>query len=284
MLKQRVITAVLLLSVLIPSLFSSSAYPFGFVSVGLIACAAWEWSKLNGFSAQASLLHGCSCALTCGVMWLGGLLTANLSVIWLVAGAFWVLAGAWLLHSGSARWQSLPRYFRLIVGIAVLIVAWLALMQLRRMGVYFLLSVLFLVWVADICAYFAGRALGGKWITRKLAPSISPGKTWEGALGGAIGVLVLALGWFLWDKRVASASPGIYTSFASRGYIFLAVSALFLTAMSVVGDLVESLFKRAAGVKDSSRLLPGHGGVLDRIDALLPTLPLAMMLSNLGAY
>jgi phosphatidate cytidylyltransferase len=93
---------------------------------------------------------------------------------------------------------------------------------------------------------------------------------------------LLALGWVVWDKSVASASPGIYTVFASRGYIFLTVATLFLTSMSVVGDLVESLFKRAAGVKDSSRLLPGHGGVLDRIDALLPTLPLAMMLSNLG--
>ena len=284
MLKQRVITAVLLLSVLIPSLFSSQAYPFGFVSLVLIACAAWEWSKLNSFSAQASLLHGCTCAAVCGLMWLTGFLVTSLSVVWLVAGAVWVLGGAWLLHSGSAYWQCLPRYFRLVLGIAALIVAWLALMQLRSLGVYFLLSVLFLVWVADICAYFAGRALGGIWIKRKLAPSISPGKTWEGALGGAIGVLILALGWVLWDQRVASASPGIYTSFASRGYIFLTVSTLFLTAMSVVGDLVESLFKRAAGVKDSSRLLPGHGGVLDRIDALLPTLPLAMMLSNLGAY
>ena len=156
--------------------------------------------------------------------------------------------------------------------------------RLRLIGIYFLLSVLALVWVADISAYFAGRALGGKWITRKLAPSVSPGKTWEGALGGAAGVLFMATGWVMWDKGVASASPGIYTAFASRGYIFLTVAALFLTAMSVVGDLVESLFKRAAGVKDSSRLLPGHGGVLDRIDALLPTLPLAMMLSNLGAY
>jgi phosphatidate cytidylyltransferase len=282
MLKQRVITAVLLLCVLIPSLFSSSAYPFGVVSLILIACAAWEWSKLNGFSAKASVLHGCSCAALCGLIWFRGYLDLNLSVVWLFSGTFWVLAGAWLLYSGSARWQNLPRYFRLVIGIAVLIVAWLALMQLRSVGVYFLLSVLFLVWVADISAYFAGRAWGGTWITRKLAPSISPGKTWEGALGGAVGVLLLALVWVMWDKSVASASPGIYTAFASRGYIFLTVATLFLTSMSVVGDLVESLFKRAAGVKDSSRLLPGHGGVLDRIDALLPTLPLALMLFNLG--
>jgi phosphatidate cytidylyltransferase len=91
------------------------------------------------------------------------------------------------------------------------------------------------------------------------------------------------LAWILWDKRLASTSPGIYTVFASRGYIFLTVSVLFLTSMSVVGDLVESLFKRASGVKDSSGLLPGHGGVLDRIDALLPTMPLAMMLFSWGA-
>jgi phosphatidate cytidylyltransferase len=283
MLKQRVITAVLLLAVLIPSVLSSSAYPFGAVSIVLIACAAWEWSKLNGFGGAAAVFFGLVCAAGCIAIWVGGFLTANLSAVWIVSGALWVLAGAWLLHFGASRWQRLPRYFRLAGGIAVLIVAWLAVMQLRSMGIYFLLSVLSLVWVADISAYFAGRALGGTWITRKLAPSISPGKTWEGALGGALGALLMALAWVLWDKRLASTSPGIYTAFASRGYIFLIVSTLFLTAMSIVGDLVESLFKRAAGVKDSSGLLPGHGGVLDRIDALLPTLPLAMMLASLGA-
>jgi phosphatidate cytidylyltransferase len=283
MLKQRVITAVLLLAVLIPSLLSSSPYPFGVVSLVLIACGAWEWSRLNNFSASGAVFHGLVCAAGCVAIWLGGIFLKDLATVWMFSGAFWVLAGAWLLHFGASRWQSLPRYFRLAGGITALIVAWLAVMQLRSLGIYILLSVLSLVWVADISAYFAGRAFGGKLITRKLAPSISPGKTWEGALGGAFGVLILALAWILWDKRLASTSPGIYTVFASRGYIFLTVSVLFLTSMSVVGDLVESLFKRASGVKDSSGLLPGHGGVLDRIDALLPTMPLAMMLFSWGA-
>lgn len=283
MLKQRVITAVLLLAVLIPSLLSASQYPFGVVSLVLIACAAWEWSKLNGFGAAQALFHGLVCAALCVGAWLGGVLSANLSMVWILAGAFWVLAGAWLLRSGMAHWQAVPRYLRLIGGQAALVFAWVALMQLRAVSVYFLLSVLTLVWVADISAYFAGRSFGGRVIARKLAPSISPGKTWEGVMGGAAGVMLLAFAWVYADARLASTSPGIYTAFASHGYIYLMVCALFLTGMSVVGDLVESLFKRSAGVKDSSGLLPGHGGVLDRIDALLPTLPLAMMLSTLGS-
>jgi phosphatidate cytidylyltransferase len=217
------------------------------------------------------------------LIWSGGFLLHSLPIVWIFSGAFWVLAGAWLLHNGASRWLTLPRYVRLAGGLAALVVAWVAVMQLRGLGVYFLLSVLSLVWVADISAYFAGRSFGGKLIARKLAPSISPGKTWEGAMGGASGVLMLAIAWVFWDKSNASPSPGIYTAFAAHGYIYLTLCALFLTAMSVVGDLVESLFKRAAGVKDSSGLLPGHGGVLDRIDALLPTMPLAMMLSTLGA-
>jgi len=283
MLKQRVITAVLLLAVLIPALFSSSPYPFGVVSLVLIACAAWEWSRLNGFVGSAAIIHGLVCAASCGLIWRGGLLTQDLPTVWIFSGAFWVLAGAWLLHNGASRWLTLPRYVRLAGGLAALVVAWVAVMQLRGLGVYFLLSVLSLVWVADISAYFAGRSFGGKLIVRKLAPSISPGKTWEGAMGGATGVLTLAIAWVFWDKSNASPSTGIYTAFATHGYIYLILCTLFLTAMSVVGDLVESLFKRAAGVKDSSGLLPGHGGVLDRIDALLPTMPLAMMLSTLGA-
>ena len=160
--------------------------------------------------------------------------------------------------------------------------AWLALAQARVLGINFLLSVLLLVWVADISAYFAGRAFGGRFSQGKLAPAISPGKSWEGVWGGMAGVVLLSLVWAGLDSAGSSAFSGsLYARLLTQhGVFFMLIAVIFLTAMSVVGDLVESLIKRSAGVKDSSRLLPGHGGVLDRVDALLPALPLAMMLAS----
>jgi phosphatidate cytidylyltransferase len=155
-------------------------------------------------------------------------------------------------------------------------------MQARLMGINFMLSVLVLVWAADIGAYFSGRALGGKFFANKLAPSISPGKTWEGVVGGLLAVLVVALLWMNADSRGGVDSASLYSRLWAMGAPVWLAGLAFLGAMSVVGDLVESLFKRAAGVKDSSNLLPGHGGVLDRVDALLPTLPLALMLVTGG--
>jgi phosphatidate cytidylyltransferase len=139
------------------------------------------------------------------------------------------------------------------------------------------LSVLLLVWMADIAAYFGGKTFG----RRKLAPSISPGKTWEGAISGFIGVFVLAASWLWADAQGLANASSLYGRLWTFGPLLAAVALAFLVAMSVVGDLVESLVKRSAGVKDSSGLLPGHGGVLDRVDALLPVLPLAMMLITL---
>ena len=138
-----------------------------------------------------------------------------------------------------------------------------------------------LVWIADVFAYFAGRALGGRFIKRKLAPSISPGKTWEGAIGGLLGVVVGALAWRAVDAAAGVSDLSIFSRLGSHGTFYLVLCVCFLAVMSVVGDLTESLFKRSAGAKDSSGLLPGHGGVLDRLDALLPTLPLAMLLTSL---
>ena len=153
--------------------------------------------------------------------------------------------------------------------------------QARQVGINFLLSVLVLVWVADIFAYFAGRAFGLRFTKGKLAPSISPGKSWEGVWGGLAGVLVMAFAWVAADAHWHAAVPSFYTRMAQPGWWLLVIAVLFMVGMSVSGDLVESLIKRSAGVKDSSALLPGHGGVLDRVDALLPTLPLAMMLTSL---
>mgnify|MGYP000034005307 CR=1 FL=1 len=141
-----------------------------------------------------------------------------------------------------------------------------------------LLSVLCLVWAADIGAYFGGRAFG----KRKLAPSISPGKSWEGVVAGMLAVTLLAMAWIWVDRNMSVDSPSMYSRLLlGLGPVGMLFALAFLTAMSVVGDLFESLIKRQAGAKDSSQLLPGHGGVLDRIDALLPVLPLSLALMTL---
>jgi len=176
-----------------------------------------------------------------------------------------------------AGWGVWPAALRLSGGLLLFACAWLALVQARQVGLEFLLSVLTLVWMADIAAYFGGKALG----RRKLAPTVSPGKTWEGAISGAIGVLVLACIWVWADAQGWGGQGSLYARLWAMGPLFALIGLVSLTSMSVVGDLVESLVKRSAGAKDSSQLLPGHGGVLDRIDALLPVLPLSMMFVTL---
>ena len=280
MLRQRIITAVILLAILLPALFYSKTWPFAVLSLLLMAAAAWEWGRLNGLPSAYTWGMGLVCTAACLLSWWTGWLERDLTWLWATSAVVWVLGGAWLLAGGVSSWLGLPRWVRCLVGLLVLWAAWLAVAQARILGVHFLLSVLTLVWLADVAAYFAGKAWGGRWITRKLAASISPGKSWEGAMGGAIGVLALGL---LWSKvelfQGLTAQHSLHGQLLARhGVVLLLAALLFLTAMSVVGDLIESLLKRSAGVKDSSGLLPGHGGVLDRIDALLPVLPLAMML------
>jgi phosphatidate cytidylyltransferase len=162
-----------------------------------------------------------------------------------------------------------------LLGFVLLWTAWLALAAAKSIGINFILSVFCLVWSADIAAYFGGKAFG----KRKLAPGISPGKSWEGVWSGMIGALVLAMIWLWIDASVETDSLSLWTrlykSFGGAGLVLIVV---YLAVMSVVGDLFESLVKRSAGAKDSSGLLPGHGGVLDRVDALLPVFPLAMAL------
>lgn len=281
MLKQRIITALLLLAVLLPAVFYPAGEVFGVVAVILITAAAWEWARMNQCDQAGSLMVGAVCAAMCLISWYIGLLYAPLKVLWTLAGGGWVILGSWLLYRGVGVWSSVPQVLRLVGGVLALWVAWLAVAQARLLGINFLFSVLVLVWVADIFAYFAGRAFGGRVFARKLAPSISPGKTWEGACGGMLGVVAFAFLWRALDTSLDLGVASIYTRLAKISGGFMVLSVLFLAAMSVVGDLVESLFKRSAGVKDSSGLLPGHGGVLDRVDALLPILPLAMMLGTL---
>jgi phosphatidate cytidylyltransferase len=283
MLKQRVITAVIMLAILLPALFYNSPTPFCAIALALIAAAGWEWGRLNACSEVVSWLLGLMLVLLCGLTWSAGLLVKPMPMLWIIAGSAWVLAGSLLLQRGVAGWSGLAKPLRLVGGMAALWLAWLAVAQARVMGIGFLLSVLVLVWGADIFAYAAGRTLGGRFTTNKLAPAISPGKSWEGVWGGMVGVVLLALVWAWLERSGATSYAGSLYSrlWAEHGVWVMLLGVIFLSAMSVVGDLAESLVKRSAGAKDSSGLLPGHGGVLDRVDALLPAVPLAMMLVSL---
>lgn len=281
MLKQRIITALLMLAILLPSVFYPAPAAFAAVALVLIAAAAWEWARLNQCGPSIALAAGVLCAGLCMASWYAGLLDYQLRLLWTLSGSAWVVLGAWLLYAGVSAWTAVPKTVRMAGGILALWVAWLAVTQARMMGINFLFSILVLVWIADVFAYFAGRSLGGRFFHRKLAPSISPGKTWEGVCGGMVGVVLCAFVWRSFDGAAISEQSSLYSRLGAMGSAFMVLAVLFLATMSVVGDLVESLFKRSAGVKDSSGLLPGHGGVLDRVDALLPILPLAMMLSTL---
>jgi phosphatidate cytidylyltransferase len=271
MLKQRIITALVLLAVMLPALLAPQQWPFAAFSLLAVAAAGWEWARLNQFEGGTAVAAGAVVAVACVMLWATGLPTLQHG--WLVVLALWVVGGVLALRGGPSAWPGVPKLLRLLIGLVLLTLAWLALNQAKSVGVNFLLSVFALVWAADIAAYFGGRAFG----RRKLAPSISPGKSWEGVYSGMAGVLVLALAWHVFDRHVATGSDSFYTQLAANwGWLGAAVSLLLLTGLSVVGDLFESLVKRAAGAKDSSQLLPGHGGVLDRVDALLPVFPAAL--------
>jgi phosphatidate cytidylyltransferase len=278
MLGTRIITAVALLALLLPALFARQPEWFMGVALVLITLACWEWGRLNGYGGASAWFMAFDGLVLCLAMWKLQLPFAKTPMLWIVVGALWIALGAWLIHRGVARWADIPKWLRVVGGLALLSLAWLAVVQARIIGINFLLSLLVIVWAADIGAYFAGRRFGRV----KLALGISPGKSWEGVYGGMAAALLLAVAWALWNPSFAD-SPSLYQKLlVGKGWLLLILSALLMVAMSVVGDLVESLVKRSAGAKDSSGLLPGHGGVLDRVDALLPTLPLGMMLYSLA--
>ncbi len=271
MFKTRVITAIFLFAAFFLALFYLP--PVGWVVFATLvaAIAAWEWGALMGLGGASRILFGVALALTCGVV--GTLYPVALGVetgqpdaawqlgrwFYLPAAVFWLLVvPLWM----SRRW-SLPKSVSgLLIGVLLILPTWLALVQLRQAGALALLAIMAVVWLADIGAYISGRSFG----KHKLAPSISPGKTWEGVIGG--GLAVLFYGFMLSPKL-----PGTLSS----NYLLLLVVLVLLVAISVVGDLFESMLKRQAGLKDSSSVLPGHGGVLDRIDSLTSTLPLVAL-------
>ncbi len=276
MLRQRVITALVLLAVLLPALFAKATWPFALLTLLMIGASGWEWARLNGAGAAsvglaAVLILACAAAL--GLGWS----TSAPAWTWWFATGVWVLGGAWALRGGPVAWPRVPALARWVIGLVLLWTAWLGMVNAKAIGINFILSVFCLVWAADIAAYFGGRAFG----RRKLAVAISPGKSWEGVWSGMAGALALALVWLLVDRSSGFDSTSLYTRLVERlGIAGMVVVVIFLSAMSVVGDLFESLVKRSAGAKDSSGLLPGHGGLLDRFDALLPVFPIAMALGG----
>lgn len=266
MLKTRLITAIVLLLVLVPVTLWAPLGAFAAMIGIVVVFAAWEWARLLKLSSVGAIVYA---ALSALVLVASAFLPPDTPGLYRAAALFWVF----IIPFSFLRRPTLAaggwRAFLLCAGVVVFVACWHALVSARAIGVGFVLSLLVLVWLADIGAYFAGRTFG----RHKLAPTISPGKTWEGAVGGWVAVMVVAV----LAIATQAFAPTLYQLLAVRRGVPGALLLLtVLVVFSVVGDLFESLLKRQAGVKDSSALLPGHGGVLDRIDALLPVLPIAM--------
>jgi len=261
MLRQRVVTATFLVAGFLAALFWAPPLLWWLLVVCATALAAREWAGLAGFSLFGGLIFVVSTAFLGGVAgWLAQTLPEHdwICAVYAVSVLFWVfVAPLWL----AKRWVLGGPLRAVLTGWVVLVPIALALAHVREVGAVLLLGAMSLVWVADMAAYFSGRAFG----RRKLAPSISPGKTREGAYGAILGVIVVGL-----IYRALGGETGL----SAQPWPAWLIALLVLTVLSILGDLFESLLKRQAGVKDSGNLLPGHGGVLDRIDSLAPTLPL----------
>jgi phosphatidate cytidylyltransferase len=271
MLKTRIITAVILLLVFLVALFGFPPSAWFVFATLIAAVAAWEWGALMGMGQASRVVLGVVFGFICIVIaafepaaldlapgfsdtaWkLGRWFYLPAAAVWLVVVPLWM----------NRRWPLPKSIPGVIVGLVLLLPTWLAFIQLKHLGALTLLAIMATVWLADIAAYFSGRAFG----RHKLAPTISPGKTWEGALGG--GLAVIAYGFILQSKL-----PDAFLNHS----ILLLFALVFLSVLSIIGDLFESLLKRQAGLKDSSNVLPGHGGILDRIDSLTSTLPLVTL-------
>jgi phosphatidate cytidylyltransferase len=268
MLKSRVITAIIMLVLLMAALFLLPALGWSLLVIAMVMQGTSEWARLSQLQGTSAKLYwGATLLLMLGLLWMdmnleaGAMnyphLTAYLlsAALWLVVVPAWLMSGVKITHKG----------LMMLVGWLVIVPTGLAMIDLRAWAPspWMLLFVMGIVWVADSAAYFAGRNYG----KTKLAPSISPGKTWEGVAGAIFGVSIyVALVWAFSEEfaRLQILPAMLLTSW-------------WWVVLAVMGDLFESAVKRQAGVKDSGALLPGHGGLLDRIDALTSTLPLAML-------
>ena len=272
MLKTRVLTALVLLTGFLAALFWFSPLGWAAFAGVLLVPAAWEWGKLIKLPRPVCGLYVLLVATVCVL--LSGLTQADAPggrpalqlAVYFAATVFWIaVVPLWLRFAWLPRARSLAA----LTGLLVLVSTWLALVELRKLGPLLLLMLMSVAWISDTAAYFAGRRFG----RHKLAPAISPGKTWEG-VGGA--VMAVSLYAALWAVAWQPYFPQVFRSmrFGAMGML---VFLWLLTAIGIYGDLFESALKRRAEVKDSGTLLPGHGGVLDRIDALTAVLPVAAL-------
>ncbi|MGZ8256433.1 MAG: phosphatidate cytidylyltransferase [Gallionella sp.] len=265
MLKSRIITAVILLGLFLAALFALPSFAWTGLVVLMVMQGIAEWAKLAKLSGRGAKIYwAASLLLMLFIVWCDSyqadIAAVVRSVVYSVAALLWlIVVPTWMI----ASWQVRDTKLMACVGWAVLIPTGLAMLDLRSVSPWLLLFIMALVWIADSTAYFAGRKFG----KNKLAPSISPGKTWEGVAGAMLGVSVYVI--LVW--RFAP-NAGQYAMLPIALF-----AAWWWVGLAVIGDLFESAIKRQAGVKDSGALLPGHGGLLDRIDALTSTLPLAAL-------
>ena len=256
MLWQRILTAVVLIPIVVLAIFATSDHTFSLIMSAVFAYATWEWSQLSGIKKTICRFGYVIVMLV--LMWLSSFVASV--IVFCIALAFWIVVMASFVQyskTGSIKWLQ-TSWHKAIAGVFVLVPSWLALVVIKSaMGASWVLYSMAIIWVADSAAYFVGRAMG----KRKLAEKISPKKTWEGVIGALIAVTIVAFigAWYLDIPTVMWPSLVIVT---------------IVTAMvSVTGDLFESVLKRLSGVKDSGSFLPGHGGLMDRIDAITAGLP-----------
>lgn len=266
-LKQRIISAVILLFVMLAAIFWLPTNGFLIFILLIMIPAGWEWATMSGLiSPQARITYIASIILLC-------LLLQGVSIHWILLASivWWVFATYLIVNypAGSHRWAKRPLLL-CMMGFMIFAPCVLALQNLQdtqQFGPQFVLCLMGLIWIADSAAYFTGKA----WGKHKLAPSVSPGKSWQGVFGATVGVFLLSIlaAWFFGFNGVDF-------------FLFLLVCMVSLIA-SIVGDLMESMIKREAGMKDSGSLIPGHGGVCDRIDSLTSAAPVFLLgLFSLG--
>ena len=275
MLTTRILTALVLLAVLLPVLYSNNFTAFAVVATAFFGAAIWEIFRLfNPKSGKAVVV---AVFWTAAFAWTFFFSSNGASqAFWFaISILIWALRFAPSLKIGLPALDSTANTLLSLIYAITLVGCFAAIVTLYSYSPLYLLSVMAIVWAADIFAYFSGKAFG----KRKLAPSISPGKSWEGAIGGGIAVLVIATLVIVFAGDALSNTFPVHVQ-ASLGWAATYAILILIVAASIVGDLFESQLKRRAGMKDSSNLLPGHGGVLDRIDALVPVLPLAALIGT----
>lgn len=257
MLKQRIITGVILAPLVVAGFVLLDSLWFAVMVGFIVTLGAWEWARLAGVQSQPGRV---AYAVVVALL-LAGLYLAALPpyVLLLPALAWWLLATGMILRYPNGKNLLSSSMVAQLFGLLVLLPAWYGLVWLRSQeaGLWLILAALVMVWAADIGAYFSGKTFG----RNKLLPRVSPGKTLEGLLGGVLLSEVLAV------------AAMLYLDWSASSIVLGMVGTLVVVLFSVVGDLTESLFKREQGLKDSSNLLPGHGGVMDRIDSLTAAIP-----------